>query len=56
MNLHNNFKAVTYVMILQLLFVDERKRASERIIGLTKEHEMKIREAVVSMMDMKGRR
>lgn len=37
---------------LEMLFVDERKRASEKIIGLTKEHEAKIREAVVNMMEM----
>jgi outer membrane translocation and assembly module TamA len=39
---------------LELLFVDERKRASERIIALTKEHEAKIREAVVQMMDIRN--
>lgn len=35
---------------LELMFMEERKRASERIIALTKEHETNIKDAVVQMM------
>ena len=34
---------------LELVFAEERRRASERIVGLTKEHERKLKEAVVTM-------
>ncbi len=37
---------------LELLFAEERKRASQRIIQLTKDHENKIKGAVVEMMDL----
>jgi hypothetical protein len=40
---------------LQVMFAEERKRASERIIRLTKEHEQKIRAAVVGLMDLGGK-
>jgi hypothetical protein len=40
---------------LQIMFAEERKRASERIIRLTKEHEQKIRAAVVGLMDLGGK-
>ena len=39
---------------LEIVFADERKRASERIIKLTKEHELRIKDAVLAMMAMKN--
>jgi len=37
---------------LELIFSDERKRASERIVRLTKEHETRIKEAVLTLANM----
>lgn len=37
---------------VELLFAEERRAASERIIRLTKEHDIRIREAVVKMMEL----
>jgi hypothetical protein len=34
---------------LELIFSEERKRASERIIKLTKDHEARIKEAVLAL-------
>ena len=34
---------------LELVFAEERRRASERIVNLTKEHEERLRQAVVSL-------
>jgi len=34
---------------LELLFAEERKRASERIVKLTKEHEQRVKDAVLAM-------
>lgn len=39
---------------LEIVFADERKRASERIIKLTKEHEARIKDAILAMMAMKN--
>jgi len=39
---------------LEIVFADERKRASERIIKLTKEHESRIKDAILAMMAMKN--
>ena len=35
---------------LELVFADERRRASDRIVKLTKEHEQRIKDAVLAMM------
>ena len=37
---------------LELIFAEERRRASERIISLTKEHEARIKDAVITMMSL----
>ena len=37
---------------MELLFAEERRLASERIIRLTKEHDTRIREAVMAMMEL----
>lgn len=37
---------------LDLIFAEERRRASERIINLTKEHEKHIKDAVIKMMQL----
>lgn len=34
---------------LELVFTEERQRASERIIAMTKDHESKMRELVIAM-------
>lgn len=39
---------------LEIVFADERKRASERIIKLTKEHEQRIKDSVLALMAMKN--
>ncbi len=38
---------------MELVFAEERRRASERIVNLTKEHEKRIKDAVLSMTNMK---
>jgi hypothetical protein len=35
-----------------MVFAEERQRASERIIKLTKEHEQRIRQAVLDMVEL----
>jgi hypothetical protein len=37
---------------LELIFSEERKRASERIVRLTKEHETRIKEAVLTLQGL----
>jgi dUTPase len=41
---------------MELVFAEERRRASERIVRLTKEHEQRVKEAVLSMMNLKKHR
>ena len=38
---------------MELVFAEERRRASERIVNLTKEHEKRIKDAVLSMTNLK---
>jgi hypothetical protein len=38
---------------MEIVFAEERRRASERIVKLTKEHEERIKEAVLAMMSLK---
>ena len=38
---------------MELVFAEERRRASERIVKLTKEHEKRTKEAVLAMMSLK---
>jgi hypothetical protein len=38
---------------MELVFAEERRRASERIVTLTKEHEKRIKDAVLSMSNLK---
>jgi len=38
---------------MELVFAEERRRASERIVKLTKEHENRIKDAVLAMMSLK---
>ena len=38
---------------LELVFAEERKRASERIISLTKSHEQKMKNVIIAM-DLSG--
>lgn len=38
---------------MELVFAEERRRASERIVRLTKEHEKRVKDAVLSMMNLK---
>lgn len=37
---------------LEMIFSEERKRASERIVRLTKEHETRIKEAVLTLQGL----
>lgn len=39
---------------LEMVFAEERRRASERIVRLTKEHESRIKEAVLAQMALSG--
>ena len=39
---------------LELLFAEERRRASERIVNLTKEHEVNLKNAMLSIMRLEG--
>ena len=34
---------------LELVFAEERKRASERIIAMTKDHEQKMKQVILAM-------
>ena len=38
---------------MELVFAEERRRASERIVNLTKEHEKRIKDAVLAMHSLK---
>jgi len=38
---------------MELVFAEERRRASERIVRLTKEHEKRVKDAVLAMMSLK---
>ena len=38
---------------MELVFAEERRRASERIVNLTREHEKRIKDAVLAMMSLK---
>ena len=39
----------TYMARLELIFAEERKKASERIISMTKDHERKMKDVILAM-------
>lgn len=41
---------------MELVFAEERRRASERIVSLTKEHEQRIKDAVLAMHSLKPKK
>ena len=41
---------------IELVFAEERRRASERIVKLTKEHEQRVKDAVLAMMSLKKKK